>query len=194
MGATPVLTLAMAPDWMTNAPQPNQTGEPFYNPFYPPTPAHYDDFAELARQIARRYPDVKYFQVWNEMKGFAYPYTEYTSFYNKVYDALKGVDPSIQVGGFYLTLTGNSGDAAAPLGQWELDLFDAWLRNAHGADFVCLDGALSHFVTPLRRPRPATGATPRHHLPLRGDDPSDSRAYHLAALVVRGLSRPERGA
>ncbi len=154
MGTTPVLTLAMAPDWMTNAPQPNQTGEPLYNPFYPPTPAHYDDFAELARQIARRYPDVKYYQVWNEMKGFTYPYTEYTPFYNKVYDALKGVDPSIKVGGFYLTLTGNSGNPDAPLGQWELDLFDSWLRNAHGADFVCLDGALSHFVTPYDGPAP----------------------------------------
>ncbi len=154
MGTTPVLTLAMAPDWMTNAPQPNLTGEPRYNPFYPPTPAHYDDFAELARQIARRYPDVKYYQVWNEMKGFAFPYTEYTAFYNTVYDALKGVDPGIQVGGFYLTLTGNSGNPAAPLGQWELDLFDSWLRNAHGADFVCLDGALSHFVTPYDGPAP----------------------------------------
>lgn len=154
MGATPVLTLAMAPDWMTDAPQPNLTGEPLYNPFYPPTPAHYDDFAELARQIARRYPDVKYYQVWNEMKGFTYPYTEYTPFYNKVYDALKGVDPSIQVGGFYLTLTGNSGNPDAPLAQWELDLFDSWLKNARGADFVCLDGALSHFVTPYDGPAP----------------------------------------
>lgn len=154
MGTTPVLTLAMAPDWMTNAPQPNLTGEPLYNPFYPPTPEHYDDFAELARQIARRYPDVKYYQVWNEMKGFTYPYTEYTSFYNKVYDALKGIDPSIQVGGFYLTLTGNSGNPDAPLGQWELDLFDSWLKNAHGVDFVCLDGALSHFVTPYDGPAP----------------------------------------
>ncbi len=154
MGTTPVLTLAMAPDWMTNAPQPNPTGEPLYDPFYPPTPAHYDDFAQLARQIARRYPDVKYYQVWNEMKGFAFPYTEYTPFYNKVYDALKGVDPSIQVGGFYLTLTGNSGNPDAPLGQWELDLFDSWLKNAHGADFVSLDGALSHFVTPYDGPAP----------------------------------------
>ncbi len=154
MGTTPVLTLAMAPEWMTNAPQPNLTGEPYYNPFYPPTPAHYDDFAELARQIARRYPDVKYYQVWNEMKGFAFPYTEYTPFYNKVYDALKGVDPTIQVGGFYLTLTGNSGNPEAPLGQWELDVLDSWLKNAHGVDFVCLDGALSHFVTPYDGPAP----------------------------------------
>ncbi len=154
MGTTPVLTLAMAPEWMTNAPQPNRTGEPYYNPFYPPTPAHYDDFAELARQIARRYPDVKYYQVWNEMKGFAFPYTEYTPFYNKVYDALKGVDPTIQVGGFYLTLTGNSGNPEAPLGQWELDVLDSWLKNAHGVDFVCLDGALSHFVTPYDGPAP----------------------------------------
>jgi len=153
MNAIPVLTLAMAPDWMTNAP-PNSTGEPLYNPFYPPTPAHYADFAELARQIARRYPDVKHYQVWNEMKGFTFPYTEYTPFYNAVYDALKGVDPIIQVGGFYLTLTGNSGNPDAPLGQWELDLFDTWLRDAHGADFVCLDGALSHFVTPYDGPAP----------------------------------------
>lgn len=152
LGSTLVLTIGMAPEWMTANPQPTSNGEPRYD--QAPTPAHYDDFAELARQVARRYPDVHYFQVWNEMKGIAYPYTDYTALYNKVYDALKDVNPQNQVGGFYLTLTGNSGNQDAPLAQWELDIFDQWLRNAHGADFVCLDGALSHALVPYDSPTP----------------------------------------
>src|SRR5437868_965804 len=64
MHARPVITLCCAPDWMTSLQATTGT-----YPNLPPTPEHYRDFAELARQVAVRYRDVKYFQVWNEMKG-----------------------------------------------------------------------------------------------------------------------------
>jgi Bacterial Ig domain/Glycosyl hydrolases family 39 len=142
MGATPVITLCCAPDWMTSV---GTTTSNF--PALPPTSAHYGDFAELARQIALRYRDVKNYLVWNEMKGFwnsstdNWDYQAYTSMYNQVYDALKAVDPSIKVGGPYLVLEGtgsNVGDwsTQAPISARNLQVIDYWLRYKHGADFI----------------------------------------------------------
>ncbi|HEX9015311.1 MAG TPA: hypothetical protein VF960_04830, partial [Chloroflexota bacterium] len=139
------ITLCCAPDWMTSLGSATST-----YPLLPPTPQHYADFADLARRVALRYPDVKYYQVWNEMKGFWNPstnnwdYVAYTTLYNQVYDALKGVDPTISVGGPYLVIegTGSSlGDwsTAAPISSRNLAVIDYWLASKHGADFITVD-------------------------------------------------------
>src|SRR5918998_1013784 len=66
-GAVPVITLCCAPDWMKGgAPGTTDWGRLEVAPL----PEHYADFAALARQVARRYPDVRHYQVWNELKGF----------------------------------------------------------------------------------------------------------------------------
>jgi len=142
MGSTPVITLCCAPDWMTSL---GTTTSEFRA--LPPTPDHYDDFADLARRIALRYPDVKHYLVWNEMKGFwnsslnNWDYAAYTAMYNLIYDALKGVDSTIKVGGPYLVLEGtgsNKGDwsTQAPISPRDMQVIDYWLRYKRGADFI----------------------------------------------------------
>ena len=139
MGATPVLTLCCAPDWMTSLGTATST-----YPAIPPTPDHYQDFADLARQIALRYPSVTHFQVWNQMKGFwnnttrNWDYVAYTNFYNAVYDALKSVNPAIKVGGPYLIIEGTGN----PISANNNAVIDYWLHNKHGADFVTFTHAL----------------------------------------------------
>jgi hypothetical protein len=134
-----------------------------------PLPEHYDDFADLATTIARRYPDVKHFIVWNELKGFYDPIANnwdiaaYTRLYNKVYDALKAVDPSIQVGGPYVRMnswsTAKISHPSDVRGDWgvldqrSLDAITYWLANAHGADFIAVDGGTGN------RDRPAVATT-----------------------------------
>jgi hypothetical protein len=169
LGATPVITLCCAPDWMTRLGRNTST-----YPNIPPTPAHYRDFATLARQIAHRYPDVHYFQVWNEMKGFyvdpfgRYPaqgyrrspnaptvdnnvdYIAYTHLYNAVYDALKAVNLQIQVGGPYLVID-STGDPLTPQNRAVLTY---WLAHKHGADFLSIDHSLVPY-TAASVPSPA---------------------------------------
>ncbi|MBV9864949.1 MAG: hypothetical protein JO316_06335 [Abitibacteriaceae bacterium] len=153
MHATPVITLCGAPDWMKGG-TPGKTD--WSKLEVAPLPAHYDDFAALARQVAQRYPDVKYFQVWNEMKGLWKPainnwdYVAYTALYNKVYDALKSVNRDIKVGGPYLVIEGTGskrGDwsTAAPITPRQWDVLNYWLQHKHGADFITLDRGLKDF-------------------------------------------------
>jgi hypothetical protein len=156
-GATPVITLCCAPDWMT------QLGTPTTSyPNLPPTPDHYDEFAQLAARVARRYPDVRHFMVWNEFKGFyddarrRWDVEAYTRMYNAVYAALKAVDPAIEVGGPYLVVEGTGsrdlgrdGHATAPpITARDRYVLDYWLAHAAGADFVVIDrnvrGARDH--------------------------------------------------
>lgn len=153
-GGIPVITLAGAPDWMKGG-APGATN--WSKLEVAPTPDHYADFAELARQVALRYRDVKYFQVWNELKGFYLPaenrwdYAGYTTMYNLVYDALKSVDPTIQVGGPYVAMDSwsnratmsnpsNLGGPYGTLDQRALDVITYWLANKRGADFITVDG------------------------------------------------------
>jgi hypothetical protein len=152
---TPVITLCCAPDWMKG-------GVPGLTDWarleVAPLRLHYDAFAELAAAVARRYPDVLHFQVWNEMKGFWDPlrnrwrYEDYTDLYNRVYRALKAVNPAIQVGGPYVHLTSlqpdvGGGRDSEVRGDWgmvdqrALDVLDHWLDHAAGADFVVVDGS-----------------------------------------------------
>jgi hypothetical protein len=152
-GGTPVITLCCAPDWMKGG----RPGETDWDRLHvAPRPQHYADFAALAAAVARRYPDVRHFQVWNELKGFwdearnRWDYEAYTKLYNAVYDALKAVDPAIAVGGPYVVIDlwasrhagGNPSEltgACGTVGQLGLDVLDYWLRHKHGADFVAVD-------------------------------------------------------
>ncbi|MEV6925030.1 hypothetical protein AB0M46_11090 [Dactylosporangium sp. NPDC051485] len=152
-GGTPVITLCCAPDWMKGG----RPGETDWDQLHAaPEPRHYADFAALAAAVARRYPDVRHFQVWNELKGFwdearnRWDYEAYTKLYNAVYDALKSVDPNIAVGGPYVVFDlwasreagGHPSDLSGACGtidQRSLDVIDYWLQHKHGADFIAVD-------------------------------------------------------
>ncbi len=153
-GGTPVITLCCAPDWMKGG----QPGETDWSKLEEaPLPKHYDEFAELAATVARRYPQVRHFIVWNEMKGFfdeehnRWNYEGYTKLYNLVYDALKAVDPAIRVGGPYVVIDSHSpGQGGYPSmlrGPWgsvdqrSLDVINYWLEHKHGADFLVVDSS-----------------------------------------------------
>ncbi|MGN9912919.1 hypothetical protein ACTMTJ_35820 [Phytohabitans sp. LJ34] len=165
-GGTPVLTLCCAPDWMKGG----RAGETDWNRLHTaPLPEHYGDFADLAVRAAERYPDVRHFQVWNELKGFwddaaeRWDYEAYTRLYNTVYDALKRRDPGLSVGGPYVVVEtwasrSAGGHPSVLSGQWgtvdqrSLDVLGYWLRYKHGADFVAVDaGMVTRDEGPLSR-------------------------------------------
>ncbi|MGV9243449.1 GH39 family glycosyl hydrolase [Streptomyces sp. NPDC003710] len=158
-GGTPVVTLCCAPDWMKGGRA--GVGATDWSRAAletAPTPGHYKDFAALAATVARRYPDVRHFIVWNEFKGFwndseaRWDYEGYTELYNLVYKALKQVNPEIMVGGPYLVMDSvdprQKQDASTTLrGAWGamdqrvLDAFSYWNQHKAGADFVVVDGS-----------------------------------------------------
>jgi hypothetical protein len=97
-----------------------------------PLSQNYQDFAQLAAQVAARYKSVKIFQVWNELKGFNGNYQAYTTLYNDVYDAVKAVRPDAKLGGPYLSVL--------PLNPEDQAAYTYWLAHKHGADYILLDG------------------------------------------------------
>ncbi len=135
-GGTPVITLCCAPDWMKGG----RAGETDWTRLeVAPDPAHFGDFAALAAAVARRYPTVEYFQVWNELKGFFDPATNrwdaggYTELYNRVYDAGKRVRPDARVGGPYVVLESAPADAQ----DHPADLAGTWgMIDQRGLDVV----------------------------------------------------------
>jgi hypothetical protein len=154
MDGTPIITLCCAPDWMKGG----RPGHTNWNALTEaPTPKHFHDFADLAAAVATRYPYVRYFQVWNELKGFwnerlnRWDYEGYTELYNDVYDAIKRVRPDAMVGGPYIALdSGGAGIQSNPSpvhGRWgrfderDLDVVTYWLSHKHGADFIALQAA-----------------------------------------------------
>ena len=150
--AIPVITLCCAPDWMKGGEEGRTNWN--NNPIVAPRREHFDDYAKLAATVARRYPNVKHYMVWNEFKGFWNAQTNrwdaegYTELYNKVYAALKKVDPDIKVGGPYVPLESTSkqtrSELAGPWGsidQRALDAIRYWIQKKHGADFIVVDGA-----------------------------------------------------
>jgi len=150
-GGIPVLSLWGAPDWMKGG---TAGTTDWSKTEVAPLPKHYDNFANLARQIALRYRDVKHFLVWAELKGFwsstlqNYDYVAYTTFYNKVYDALKAVDPTIKVGGPYAVIEGTGTNlgtlfTASPIIDRNRIFLQYWLNNKRGADFWAVDRKLA---------------------------------------------------
>lgn len=117
---------------------------------------YFADFADLCAAIADRYPDVEYFQVWNEMKGFwssslnNWDYKRYTTLYNTVYNSVKMARPDARVGGPYLVIQGDGGtgvgksgqDTFAPIGSRDWAVINYWLKNKIDADFLCFDYGL----------------------------------------------------
>ena len=124
--------------------------------------AYTDDFASLCTSVAIRYPQVMYFQVWNEMKGYwssslnNWDYIRYTALYNTVYDAVKSARPDARLGGPYLVVQGDGGselgksgrDTFVPVGSRDWDVINYWLENKHGADFFCIDYGLIDYHDP----------------------------------------------
>jgi hypothetical protein len=153
-GGTQIITLCCAPDWMKGGPE-GPTEESAWKEHLEdaPYPDHFDDFAKLAAEVARKYPDVKYFMVWNEFKGFwrehskPADYKGYTEMYNKVYAAVKAVRPDAQIGGPYLGFDSDKSGKSELRGSWgsvnqnALDAFEYWFKHKKGADFVVVDGA-----------------------------------------------------
>ncbi|RFU37431.1 xylan 1,4-beta-xylosidase, partial [Actinomadura logoneensis] len=155
-GGTPVVTLCCSPDWMKGGPQ---GGTDWRHLEDAVEPEHFDDFANLAARIAQRYPDVRYYTVWNEFKGFwnnaanRWDYEGYTQLYNKVYTALKKVNPQLRVGGPYVVLNSDApgrppaGPPSRLRGPWGsmdqrgLDAVEYWSRHKAGADFLAVDGS-----------------------------------------------------
>jgi hypothetical protein len=122
-------------------------------------PAFFDDFANLSAEVAKRYPDVDYFLVWNELKGFfdntqnRWQYELYVELYNKVYAAVKKVRPTAKLGGPYVVVdtvadADKSSHPSTLRGEWgafdqrPLDVIDYFLANATNADFIVIDGGL----------------------------------------------------
>jgi hypothetical protein len=162
-GGTPVVTLCAAPDWMKNGTSPDAA----------PTPAHYRDFARLAAKIAQSFPEVRYFVVWNELKGFwskarnNWNIQGYTSMYNDVYMAIKRVRPDALVGGPYAPIptyaTPKAGSLpTTPHGAWgyldprTLKAIQYWGVSNVGADFVAVDGQGFPETGPITNPLTAS--------------------------------------
>lgn len=139
MGATAVITLCTAPGWMKTSGEdfPHQTGPASWADDRV-ADNHVDDFVDLCRKVVVRYSDVRYFQVWNEYKGYwdkasnNWDFVRFTDFYNRLYDAIRALRPDAQIGGPYYPF-----DGPKPK-DW--DVIDYWFEHKHGADFVCFDG------------------------------------------------------
>ncbi|MFB6938940.1 GH39 family glycosyl hydrolase [Streptomyces chartreusis] len=157
-GSTPVVTLCCAPDWMKGGEAGVDSTDWSQAALETaPDPEHFEDYADLAVTVARRYPDVRHFIVWNEFKGFwndaeaRWDYEGYTKLYNLVYRALKKVNPDIMVGGPYLVMDSvdpRAEEASKALtGPWgaldrrTVDAFGYWNEHKAGADFVVVDGS-----------------------------------------------------
>lgn len=153
-GGVPVITLCGCPTWMFD---PSWNGSTDWSRLETaPLPGCYPKFALLAKQVAMRYPDVVYFQVWNEMKGFHNPtlnrwnYENYTQLYNAVYDSIKSVRPDAKIGGPYVVMNSWSSSSfshpsnlTGPYGvidQRALDVITYWMDHKNGADFITIDG------------------------------------------------------
>ncbi|MER6827166.1 xylan 1,4-beta-xylosidase [Streptosporangium sp. NPDC000563] len=150
--AVPIITLCCAPDWMKGG----SSGRTDWTQLETaPRREHFDDYAKLAVTVAKRYPTVKHFMVWNELKGFwntpqnRWDIEGYTELYNKVYAALKAVDKDIKVGGPYVsvgstTVPERGAEIQGPWGsivQRDLEAVRYWIENKDGADFIVVDGA-----------------------------------------------------
>ncbi len=162
IGGKMVLTFCTAPGWM-------KTSGSDWNMDDRVRDDRVTDFANLCKAVAQRYTDVKYFQIWNEMKGYwnntmvnsdgstgNFDYVKYTTLYNAVYTAVKSVRPDAIIGGWYPSLLGDgsgtlgySGNGTfTPIGVKDMDSLIYWLANKAGADFICMDRWLKIWANP----------------------------------------------
>jgi hypothetical protein len=168
MGATTsesqrMITLCTAPGWMKVGGASQE-----WNMDAAVAPAHFQDFAALAAEVAERYdgthkgvdgqilPRVDYFDVWNELKGFwstaenTWDYQDYTEMYNDVYRAIMAVRPDARIGGPYAPVgAGTASSTADPssirggygvVDQRALNAVSYWLQHKVGAQFVSFAG------------------------------------------------------
>ena len=152
-GGIPIITLCGAPDWMKGG----QVGATDWTQLgLPPQPQHFQDFANLSAAVAQAFPDVKYFNVWSELRGFwsstthSWDAASYTTLYNDVYQAVKAVRPDAAVGGPYVSIHSEAGPAPVriptPSGPWghldakSLAPVSFWITHNVGADFIAVDG------------------------------------------------------
>ncbi len=141
-----VITLCTAPGWM-------KVKGNTWNMEDRPREEYLDAFAQLCVQVAKRYPDVRVYQIWNELKGYwsnakdNWDIESYTVLYNKVYDALKAHDSTLKVGGLYTKISGTGSARLGyqgplvymPIGTKDTHVVTYWLNNMSGADFICVD-------------------------------------------------------
>lgn len=138
--------------------------------YIPPNSSWFQEYANLAAAFALRYPHVKYFQVWNEMKGFyiASPYggasivpagsglpqqsggtsnrwwmEGYTAMYNKIYTAIKTVRPDAVIVGPYCVLNGFNWDQSS---DWADDAFPYDYQGAWGYGDKKVLSLLEYFI------------------------------------------------
>jgi hypothetical protein len=153
-GGTPVLTLAGAPPWM----HPTSTDS-----LAPPTPSDDEDFATLCAHIARSFPKVKYFVVWDGLSGFwsstlhTWNVGTYVALFNDVTTAIHAVRPTAVVGGPYVPVAaslhqqrGSAATVRGPFGfvaQGVLQTVSYWLAHEVGAGFIALDGTTADAAT-----------------------------------------------
>jgi len=150
LGGEPWITFCTAPGWMK--------GTNDWAMEEAPLPEFEDDFAHLCAQVAKEFPQVKVFQVWNEFKGMwvaggQVDFVRYTRLYNKVYTAVKAVRPDAELGGFYGVLEGDGTYAtfgsdfednrhtSEPLNALSREAIAYFLRNAIGVDYFLVDRA-----------------------------------------------------
>ena len=147
LGGEPWITFCTAPGWMKG------TGD--WQMERAPLPEFEDDFAYLCGEIAKAFPDVKVFQIWNEFKGMwssgRIDHVRYTRLYNKVYTAVKAVRPDAVIGGFYAVLegdgthvtfgnlVGNEKHTSVPIISDERTAITYFLNNAIGVDLFLVD-------------------------------------------------------
>jgi hypothetical protein len=167
-GGIPVVTLCGAPDWMKGGAAGKTNWKDLGDA---PTPDHYDDFAALAVAVAERYPSVRHFTVWSELRGFfdaasnTWDIRAYTEFYNTVYTALKAHDPALSIGGpnpvmdSWADVDGMSSPSAVR-GPWgvldrrALDALEYWLDHKVGAQFLTLNATTANRRTGRGAPVP----------------------------------------
>jgi hypothetical protein len=129
----PVITFCTAPGWM------KASGKD-WNMEERVADEHVQDFADLCRAVALRYPDVEYFQIWNEFKGYwtkgGRDVEGFTVLYNAVYDAVQAARPDAKIGGPYLSMGGRS------LSANDRQVMNYWRQHGRGSDFLTFDGWL----------------------------------------------------
>ena len=171
-----VLRLFDAPGWMVNTTKKTtQIGNgPLRHDMY-------DAFSEFCGIVAKRYPDVTHYEVWNELNGFIGNWSfakgvdgmttdkvGYTSLFIKVATAIKQVNPGAKVGGPYVPITqgqlppNRTGECSGKWGAINpalLDFIRYFVQNAKGHyDFFSMDGHLayeSYEVNGIHYTRPA---------------------------------------